>query len=117
MPTYTVLKAFTDVKKAKHFVGETIVDGSVITPKLIQARYVAYVPDATPDPDWDARMDAVEADIVLLEAVDADHEERITTLESTDVDHEERITTLEAIATDHEERITTLEAIVTTIGA
>jgi hypothetical protein len=103
MPTYTVLKAFTDVNHAKHFVGETISDGSIVTPKLIQARYVDYVPDATPDPDWDARMDVVEADIVLLEAVD--------------VSHEERITTLEAVATDHEERITTLEGIVSTIGA
>lgn len=95
MPTYTVLKKFTDVKHAVHLVGETIADVTVVPPKLVALGYVQMVPDATPDPDWDARMDAVEG--------------RLDTAESDLASQDERITTLEAIAVDHEERITTLE--------
>lgn len=82
MPTYTVLKVFTDVNHAKHLVGETIADVSVVPEVLVRSGYLAMVPDAVPDPDWDARMDTAEADIDTLQTESADHEERITTIEA-----------------------------------
>jgi hypothetical protein len=81
MPTYTVLKAFTDVNKAYHIAGETISDTSVVTPEMVQRGFVAYVPDATPDPDWDARMDVVEAAVVSLGSEIDTVNDRATSLE------------------------------------
>jgi hypothetical protein len=81
MPTYTVLKAFTDVKKAYHIAGETISDESVINPSLVQRGFVAYVPDVAADPDWDARMDVVEAAVVSLGTEIDTVNDRATSLE------------------------------------